>query len=150
MITVGTHAPSVNFETTTTSVTTAVAAAPTALMASRRGQPDSRRRQWCTTMPACERVNAKNRPTANSGMSALTSPPNATSRVPAATASTSIPFDRTSRSPRFASWRGRKPSVATMPARRGKSANAVLAESVRIIAVDACNSQYSGPVPKTA
>ena len=61
-----------------------------------------------------------------------------------------MPFDSTRRSPRFASWRGRKPSVATMPARRGKSANAVFADSVRIIAVDACKSQYSGPVPKTA
>ena len=52
-----------------------------------------------------------------------------------------MPFESTSRSPRFASWRGRKPSVATMPASRGKSANAVLADRVRIIAVDACSSQ---------
>ncbi len=37
-----------------------------------------------------------------------------------------------------------------MPDRRGKSANAVLADSVRIAAVDTCKSTYSAPFPNTS
>ena len=58
-------------------------------------------------MPACDSVNDMNTPTAYSGISALVLPPNAMISTPAASASTSTPFENTSRSPRFASWRGR-------------------------------------------
>ena len=51
-----------------------------------------------------------------------------------------MPFESTSRSPRLASWRGMNPSWAMIADRRGKSAYAVLAESARIAAVDACRT----------
>ena len=68
--TIGTQAPLVNFEIMTTSSTTKVATAPTALMTTPRCQPGSRTLRWCTTMPACDSVNATNTPTAYSGISA--------------------------------------------------------------------------------
>ena len=58
-------------------------------------------------MPACERVNDRNTPTAYSGMRAWVSPPNSHSSAPATSANSRIPFENTRRSPRFASWRGK-------------------------------------------
>ena len=43
-----------------------------------------------------------------------------------------MPFENANRSPRWASWRGRKPSDAMSADRRGKSANAVFADRIRI------------------
>ncbi len=62
---------------------------------------------WCRTMPACDNVNERNTPTAYSGISALVLPPKAMMSAPAAVASTSTPFENTSRSPRFANCLGR-------------------------------------------
>ena len=53
-----------NFETTTTSSTMSVAHDPTALTTWLRRQPFSRSLRWWTTMPACDRVNPVNTPTA--------------------------------------------------------------------------------------
>ena len=58
-------------------------------------------------MPACDSVNDTNTPTAYSGISALVLPPKTAISTPAISASTSTPFENTSRSPRFASWRGK-------------------------------------------
>ena len=58
-------------------------------------------------MPDCDSVNDVNTPTAYSGISAFVMPPNATISALAMTASTTMPFENTSRSPRAASWRGR-------------------------------------------
>ena len=60
-----------------------------------------------------------------------------------------IPFEKTSRSPRLASWRGRKPSLAIKDASRGKSAKAVLAAKIRIKAVAVWVMAYPSPGPKT-
>ena len=46
-----------------------------------------------------------------------------------------IPFEKASRSPWFASWRGRNLSRAMIDASRGKSENAVFAARTRIIVV---------------
>ncbi len=64
MSTTGTHAPMVNFETTTTTSTMPVATAPTPLMTACRRQPGSWRRWWCLTIPYCDSVNPQNTPTA--------------------------------------------------------------------------------------
>ena len=48
-----------------------------------------------------------------------------------------MPFEKTSRSPRFANWRGMKPSRARNEASRGKSAKRVLAARIRMRAVTA-------------
>ncbi len=60
----GIHAPLVNLDTTTITITIAVATAPVALIARPTFQCGSRSRQWCTTIPACDRVNPVNTPTA--------------------------------------------------------------------------------------
>ena len=91
-------------------------------------------------MPAWESVNAVKSPTAKSGINELTLAPNPITSPPAATERTRMPFESTSRSPRLASCRGMKPSRAMIADRRGKSAYAVLADSVRIAAVDACRT----------
>ena len=49
-----------------------------------------------------------------------------------------MPFEYASRSPRFANWRGTKPSRARKEATRGKSAKLVLAARMRIRAVTPC------------
>ena len=73
-------------------------------------------------MPNCDSVNEVNTPTAYSGIRCVTSPFTTTSRVPASTASTITPLEKTSRSPRLNSWRGRNPSRAMIDDSRGKSA----------------------------
>ena len=122
MITAGIHAPSVNFETTTTRATTPVVKLPTPLMTALARQFGSFRRKWCRTMPAWLRVNPVNTPNAYSGISALMLPLKMMTRMPAMTASTMMPLENTSRSPRLANWRGRNPSRAMIDDRRGKSA----------------------------
>ena len=64
MTTTGIQAPIVNFETTTTISTMKLVMAPTTLMAIPTFQRGSRRRQWCTTMPVCDRVKPVKTPTA--------------------------------------------------------------------------------------
>ena len=58
-------------------------------------------------MPDCESVKEVNTPTAYSGMRALVMPPKAMMRPAASSERTRMPFENTSRSPRFANWRGR-------------------------------------------
>ena len=62
--TAGIHAPIVNFDTTTTSVTTPVATEPSPFTAARSCQPGSRCLRWCCTMPHCDSVKPVNTPTA--------------------------------------------------------------------------------------
>ena len=64
MISTTIHAPCVNFVTTCTTETTAVATAPTPLSAARRFQPASRLRHQCITIPACDSVKQTNTPIA--------------------------------------------------------------------------------------
>ena len=58
----------------------------------------------------------------------------------AATARKMIPFENTSRCPRFVSWRGMKLSPAWKHASRGKSAKLVFAASTRMSIVPACSA----------
>ena len=51
-----------------------------------------------------------------------------------------MPLENTSRSPRLASWRGRKPSRAMIDDSRGKSAKAVLAARMRMANVANCST----------
>ncbi|GIU98970.1 MAG: hypothetical protein KatS3mg014_0586 [Actinomycetota bacterium] len=95
------HAPWVNFVTAMTSATTAVVAAPTALMARPCRHPGSRSTRWCLAIPAWESVNEVKTPTAYSGMSRWTSARKATSRAVAARANPMMPFECTSRCPRL-------------------------------------------------
>src|SRR5579864_2508540 len=152
MATVGIHAPEVNFETSTTTRTRAVAVAPSPLMEALRLQPGSRVRRWWTTVPACDNVNAVNRPTANSGTNASTLPPNPTISTPAATDKAIIPLENTRRSPRRASWWGRNPSRAMIDDSLGKSAKLVFADRHKIAAVAAWRTPYRGLLrpPNTA
>src|SRR5438309_5620933 len=146
----GIQAPDVNLETSTTTRMIDVAVAPTALIAMPDLQPRSLRRRWWRTIPAWDRVKAVNSPTAKSGTSAATAPPKAQSRRAAAAARAMMPWEKTSRSPRWASWRGMKPSRATIEERRGKSAKEVLADRHRMAAVEAWSTMQSGPSrPKT-
>ena len=105
--TAGIHAPSVNFETTTTSATMPVATQPTALIANDGRHRRPRRRRWWTTIPAWLSVKPVNTPKAYSGISAEMLPRKTMTRIAAATARKMIPLENTSRSPRLASWRGR-------------------------------------------
>src|SRR5438105_604362 len=59
-------------------------------------------RHQCTTMPDCESVKDRKTPTAYSGISRLVSPRNAQTNKHEKIASSTIPFEKTSRSPRFA------------------------------------------------
>ena len=63
-----------------------------------------------------------NTPTAYSGIRAVVTPPKAMMRTDDITASTTIPFENTSRSPRFLNWWGRNSSRAMIEDSRGKSA----------------------------
>jgi len=62
--TTGIHAPTTNFDTTTTSSTMKVAIAPIVFTTWPNFHPGSRSFRWCLTMPHCERVNPVNTPTA--------------------------------------------------------------------------------------
>ena len=86
-------------------------------------------------MPSWDSVKDMKTPTAYSGISAVVMPPKAMISSDEAPARTRTPLENTSRSPRFASWRGRNPSRAMIDESRGKSAYAVLAARVRIAAV---------------
>ena len=59
-------------------------------------------RWWWRTMPVWLRVNDVNTPTAYSGMRALVRPSKATMSTPAVVARKTMPFEKTSRSPRLA------------------------------------------------
>ena len=62
-----------------------------------------------------------------------------------------MPLENTSRSPRRANWRGRKPSWPRIEARIGKPLNAVFAASTRIAAVNACTAKKpTESLPNTA
>jgi hypothetical protein len=87
---------------------------------------------------------------AYSGMSWSTLPLKTISSTIENSASATMPLVKASRSPRNWNRRGRKRSLARIEARRGKSANEVLAASTRIRAVAICSSTYSGlPSPST-
>ncbi len=62
-------------------------------------------RHQCTTIPACERVKARNAPTAKRGTRACEYPLKTMIRMAVAAESSNIPFAKTSLSPRFDSWR---------------------------------------------
>ena len=57
-----------------------------------------------------------------------------------AAASTTMPFEKTSRSPRFMNWLGMNRSRARIDERRGKSWYAVFAARMRIAAVKNCTT----------
>ena len=63
-----TQAPSRNFDTRTTTRVTPVQTAPAALITIDFFAWLPASRLQCTTIPACESVNARNAPTANSGI----------------------------------------------------------------------------------
>ena len=114
--------------------------APTTLIVMLNRHLGSRSRQWRLTIPLWESVKQVNTPTAYSGMRALTSPWNTITSTAAAAASTMTPLEKTSRSPRLASWRGRNESRATNEHSLGKSAKAVLAARMRMAKVENCST----------
>ena len=63
---------------------------------------------------------------------------------------TSMPFEYTSRSPRFSNCRGMNRSRASSAARRGKPWNDVLAARIRMANVEIWRTQNMKPPPKTA
>ncbi len=67
-------------------------------------------------------------------------PPKAMMRIDAITARTTIPFEKTRRSPRFLNWWGRNSSRAMIDDSRGKSAYAVLAARMRMAKVENCST----------
>ena len=73
-----THAPERNFVIPAVMNTIAESTAPVALKAMLRRQLRSRRRHQCTTIPLWDRVNARNTPTAYSGIRGAVLPPNET------------------------------------------------------------------------
>src|SRR6266478_10217342 len=95
-----THAPAANFATTITITVIPVAKAPSPLTSIPRAtsNPDAVRHQ-CPTIPACDKVNAINAPTANKGIRRSVTPPNKISKSPAKSASAQMPCENTSRRP---------------------------------------------------
>ncbi len=91
-------------------------------------------------MPDWLSVNPVNTPTAYSGMRAVVWPPKATISTAAMTARTTMPLEKTSRSPRFLNWWGRNSSRAMIDDNRGKSAYAVLAARIRMAKVENCST----------
>ena len=91
MITI--HAPSANFVAMTTTVTSAVTAAPTPLSAAFKRHLPSRHRNQCRTIPACARVKAVKTPITYRWMSELTFAPNAMIRAIEKPARIRIPFE---------------------------------------------------------
>ena len=57
------------------------------------------------------------------------------------------PLENTSRAPRLKNCRGKKPSLAMIDAKRGKSAYAVLAARIRIRNVPTISIQNRVPLP---
>src|SRR3954451_14273867 len=129
------QAPPANFTTAITIATTKVAIAPRPLTNSPNCHPFSRSRRCRFAIPVCESVNDVKTPRAYSGTIRVTLAPNATSTRLAAAASATMPFEKTSRWPRFVSCRGMNASSAWKLARRGKSANDVFAARIRISVV---------------
>ena len=103
-----TQAPSANFATTITSAVIPVAKAPSPFtrMLCQVPAHDAVLTQ-CPTIPTCDKVNARNAPTANKGISRSVTPPNRISSSPARIASAQIPSEYTSRRPRVVSECGR-------------------------------------------
>ena len=97
-----TQAPSVNLETRKTMVAMAVTTAPIPLMVARRRQPGGRSRRQCTTSPVWDSVKPMNTPMAKRGMSVLVLPRTAMRSAAAMSDSTTIPLEKTWRSPRSA------------------------------------------------
>ena len=61
--------------------------------------------------------------------------------------STTIPFEKTRRSPRFVNWRAKKRSRASSAARRGKPWYEVFAASTSTASVSTWMAQYMKPTP---
>ena len=108
------QAPWANLVTSTITNTSAVATAPSPLTTRLRRSRDlvllvavASSRDQCRTMPAWLSVKERNTPRMYSWISRVTLASKATIRSPATRARRTIPFEKTSRSPRFASWWGR-------------------------------------------
>src|SRR5438128_923742 len=101
-------------------------------------------------MPIWLSVNAVNPPTTYSCSSFSTFAWKAQISTIAKAERTSIPFEYTSRSPRFSNCRGMNRSRASSAARRGNPWNDVLAASIRIANVEIWMSQNMKPPPNTA
>ena len=118
-----------------------VVTAPIALITMPTRQFGSWRRRWWRTMPAWLSVKPVNTPKAYSGISLEMSPSKTMISSAATTARKMTPLENTSRSPRLANWRGRKPSRAMIDDSRGKSAYAVLAARIKMANVEICMIQ---------
>ncbi len=92
----------------------------------------ARCRFQCRTMPNWLSVKETNTPTMYSWISLVTCASNAQISTAAPAASTTIPLEYASRSPRVCSWRGRNPSRARIEPSTGKPLKAVFAASTRI------------------
>ena len=88
------------------SVTRPVAHAPRPLTSAFSCQWRPFKRRQCSTMPACDRVNAVKTATAYSGSSAPVDPPNTMISSALRVPRIKMPFEKASRSPRKASWVG--------------------------------------------
>ena len=115
--------------------TTAVTTAPTALMIWALRQPGSLWRFQCTTMPACDRVNAVNTPKAYNGMILCVSAEKATSTAADVMPRKMMPLENARRSPRKLNCFGMTSSRAITEARVGRPAKAVFAARIKIITV---------------
>ena len=85
------HAPSANFATSTTITVIAVTKPPKPLTSALLNQCGPRFFRQCITMPNCDKVNARNAPTAYRGIRLSVIPPKAISRMAVKTAKTTIP-----------------------------------------------------------
>ena len=130
------QAPSRNLLAPTITKVTPVARAPTAFTMALGFHPLLRSRRQCITIPTCDNVQAKNTPTANSGIKAWLLPEKTTINTAAEPARSKIPFEKTDREFNFMSRLGRKPSPAMTLMRRGKPAKLVFAPTVRRIMVE--------------
>jgi hypothetical protein len=97
----------VNFETATTTRVIPVATAPAPLTTSDARAPRPPCRRQCCTIPACESVNARKAPMANSGIRRSVTPPNTTKSAPAIKDKSTIPCENTRRLPRTLNDPGR-------------------------------------------
>ena len=135
------YAPWVNLVSSTITRTTAVAIAPTPLIAAETRclpvQPCSvaTRRQY-TTMPVWLSVKDTKTPRMYSWIRRVTEPSNATISAIATPDRMRMPLLNASRSPRRVSCLGRKRSSARIEARIGKPLNAVFAAIARMSVVE--------------
>src|SRR5262245_16785300 len=86
------QAPSVNFAARTTRTVIPVAMPPNPFATMVRTAPGPPTRNQWPTIPACDSVNARNAPTANSGMRRSVTPRNTIKSSLASTASDTIPW----------------------------------------------------------